>query len=63
MENNSKKTINKFRYEAAKEITPSLLTGYREGMGLGGFSNNSTSGYLVKRMIEAQEKQMGNQGK
>jgi hypothetical protein len=63
-------SINKFRFEAASEVAPSLLTGYREGMGVGkfgslkGFSGtNSSSGYLLKRMIEAQEKQMNNQGK
>jgi len=64
----TKATLNKFRYEAAAEIAPSLLTGYREGGFFGGFKNlcggfSSSNEFLMKRMIEAQEKQMSNQGK
>ena len=61
---NNKEAMNKFRYEAAVEIAPSLFSGYPTGSA-GGFGAMSgfSSGYLVRRMIEAQEKQMGNQGK
>ncbi|MCL2855853.1 MAG: small, acid-soluble spore protein, alpha/beta type [Defluviitaleaceae bacterium] len=66
-ENNrtAREAANKFRYEAAAEIAPTLLTGYPGGSSLGGFGGMGgfSSGYLVRRMIEAQEKQMGNQGK
>lgn len=64
----TKQTLNKFRYEASSELSPSLLTGYREGGYFGGFKNlcngfSSSNEFLMKRMIEAQEKQMSNQGK
>jgi len=72
-ENNkqARASFNKFRHEAAEEIAPTLLTGYRDGMsssigklgGIGGGVSSFRSEYLVKRMIEAQERQMGNQGK
>jgi len=60
-------SFNKFRHEVAEEITPSLLTGYRDGMSsssskIGSFGSFRGE-YLLKRMIEAQERQMGNQGK
>ena len=60
----NREAVNKFRYEAAAEIAPSLFSGYPIGSA-GGFGTMSafSSGYLVRRMIEAQEKQMGNQGK
>ena len=66
----AKESVNKFRFEAAGEIAPSLLTGYREGMAVGKYGSlgsfvgsTSPGGYLLKRMIEAQEKQMNNEGK
>ncbi|MCL2170026.1 MAG: spore protein [Defluviitaleaceae bacterium] len=64
----TKATLNKFRYEAAHEMAPSLLTGYREGGFFGGFKGlcggvSMSNEYLMKRVIEAQEKQMANQGK
>jgi len=59
---------NKFKHEAAEEIAPSLLTGYRDGMSsstgkLGGSLGAFRGEHLLRRMIEAQERQMGNQGK
>ncbi|MDR2167569.1 MAG: alpha/beta-type small acid-soluble spore protein [Clostridiales bacterium] len=59
------KAMNKFRFEAGGELAPSLLTGYRDGISLGGFATGGSfsRSYLVRRMIEAQEKQMENQGK
>ena len=64
----TKASLNKFRYEQAEELSPTLLTGYREGGFFGGFKNlcggfSTSNEFLMKRMIEAQEKQMGNQGK
>jgi hypothetical protein len=61
----AKANINKFRFEASSELAPSLLTGYREGMSLGGLTagGSFSRSYLVRRMIEAQEKQMNNQGR
>jgi len=56
-----KESTNKFRYEVAEEIGLPIrpLTGGGYGYGDRGF----TSGYLVQKMIEAQERQMQNQGK
>ena len=53
--------INKFRYEVAGELSPPLRYGLggSASYGMGSYS----SGYLIKRMIEAQERQMQNQGK
>ena len=53
--------MNKFRYEVAEEIGLPIrpLSGGGYGYGERGY----TSGYLVQKMIEAQERQMQNQGK
>ena len=60
-QNAQKEAANKFKYEVSDEISFPLRYGFggdiRHGAG------NFTSGYLVKRMIEAQERQMQNQGK
>ena len=51
---------NKFRYEVAGEIgVPRHYAGGGTKYGSAGFK----SGYLMQRIIEAQEKQMSNQGK
>jgi len=51
---------NKFRYEIAEDISPAVRFGHvNKSYGKADY----TSGYLVKRMIEAQERQMQNQGK
>jgi len=62
-------SFNKFRYEMSADLGGSLLTGYRDGVSFGPISRfggnssfSNSSEYLVKRMIEAQEKQMGHQG-
>jgi len=60
-ENKAKReATNKFRYEVASEIGVPIRHG---GSGLKYGSAGFKSGYLIQRMIEAQEKQMGNQGK
>ena len=62
MEDESKKeVVNKFRYEVASEIGVPIRYGTGGGTKYG--SAGFKSGYLIQRMIEAQEKQMGNQGK
>ena len=53
--------INKFRYEMADELNAPL--GYGMGFGLQWGTGGYSSEYLVKRMIEAQERQMQNQGR
>ena len=60
-EEDKKEIANKFRYEVASEIgvPRRYATGGGSKYGSAGFK----SGYLIQRMIEAQEKQMGNQGK
>ena len=54
------KPANKFKYEVSREITPANPYG---GGGSSYGKAGYTGGYLVKKMIEAQEKQMGQQGK
>ena len=60
MDNKAKwEAVNKFRYEVAGEIgVPRHYAGGTK-YGSAGFK----SGYLMQRIIEAQEKQMSNQGK
>jgi len=60
-EENIQKVANKFRYEVASEI--GVPRRYGTGGGAKYGSAGFKSGYLIQRMIEAQEKQMGNQGK
>ena len=53
--------FNKFRYEIAKEETfPTLTGGNSRGLGS---NNNFVGSYMVRKMIEAQERQMENQGR
>ena len=52
-------SANKFRYEVGEELSPINRYGGGTSYGKAGF----TGGYLVQKMIEAQEKQMQNQGK
>jgi hypothetical protein len=56
-----REVVNKFRYEVASEIGVPMRYGTSGGTKYG--SAGFKSGYLIQRMIEAQEKQMGNQGK
>lgn|GEM_PF-2708079 len=61
-ENKDKReVVNKFRYEMADEI--GVPTRYATGVGTKYGSAGFKSGYLMQRLIDAQEKQMGNQGR
>jgi hypothetical protein len=48
--------MNKFKYEVANEIGVPLKEGYNGD--LTSAQNGSVGGYMVKKMIEAQERQM-----
>ncbi len=48
--------LDKFKYEVANEIGVPLKQGYNGD--LTSFQNGSVGGYMVKKMIEAQEREM-----
>ena len=48
--------MQQFKYEVANEIGVPLKQGYNGD--LTSFQNGSVGGYMVKKMIEAQERQM-----
>ena len=48
--------LNKFKYEVASEVGVNLKDGYNGD--LTSRQNGSVGGYMVKKMIEQQEKQM-----
>lgn len=48
--------LDKFKYEVANEIGVPLKDGYNGD--LTSYQNGSVGGYMVKKMIEAQERQM-----
>ena len=50
--------LNAFKYEVANEIGVPLKQGYNGD--LTSAQNGSVGGYMVKKMIEAQERQMAN---
>ena len=52
----TKKSLERFKYEAADELGVPLSNGYNGD--LTAKQNGSVGGYMVKKMIEAQEKQM-----
>ncbi|MDR1210463.1 MAG: alpha/beta-type small acid-soluble spore protein [Clostridiales bacterium] len=52
----AKDALNKFKYEVANEIGVPLKQGYNGD--LTSAQNGYVGGYMVKKMIEAQEKQM-----
>jgi hypothetical protein len=52
----AKSALNKFKYEVANELGVPLKNGYNGD--LTSRQNGSVGGYMVKKMIEAQEKQM-----
>ena len=52
----AKEAMNKFKMEVANEIGVPLSNGYNGN--LTSARNGSVGGYMVKKMIEAQEKQM-----
>ena len=58
----AKGAMNKFKYEVASELGVPLTDGYNGD--LTSKQNGSVGGYMVKKMIEAQERQMssGSQG-
>lgn len=51
-----KSAMNKFKMEVANEIGVPLSDGYNGN--LTSAQNGSVGGYMVKKMIEAQERQM-----
>lgn len=52
----AKEAMNKFKMEVANEIGVPLSDGYNGN--LTSAQNGSVGGYMVKKMIEAQERQM-----
>ena len=52
----AKGALDRFKYEVANEIGVPLKDGYNGD--LTSNQNGSVGGYMVKKMIEAQEKQM-----
>lgn len=52
----AKSALDRFKYEVASEIGVPLKNGYNGD--LTSKQNGSVGGYMVKKMIEAQEKQM-----
>ena len=52
----AKSALDRFKYEVASEIGVPLIDGYNGD--LTSRQNCSVGGYMVKKMIEAQEKQM-----
>lgn len=52
----AKSAMNRFKMEVANEIGVPLSDGYNGN--LTSAQNGSVGGYMVKKMIEAQEKQM-----
>lgn len=54
----AKGALDKFKYEVASELGVPLSDGYNGD--LTSRQNGSVGGYIVKKMIEEQEKQMAN---
>ena len=52
----AKSAMNRFKYEVASELGVPLSGGYNGN--LTSKQNGSVGGYMVKKMIEAQERQM-----
>jgi hypothetical protein len=52
----AREALNQFKYEIANEIGVPLKQGYNGD--LTSAQNGSVGGYMVKKMIEAQERQM-----
>ena len=52
----AKSALNRFKYEVANELGVPLTDGYNGN--LTSKQNGSVGGYMVKKMIEAQEKMM-----
>lgn len=56
----TKKSLEPFKYEVADELGVPLSNGYNGD--LTAKQNGSVGGYMVKKMIEAQERQMAGKG-
>ena len=56
----TKKSLERFKYEVADELGVPLSNGYNGD--LTAKQNGSVGGYMVKKMIEAQERQMADRG-
>ena len=56
----AKEAMNQFKYEVANEIGVPLKQGYNGD--LTSAQAGYVGGYMVKKMIEAQERQMANSG-
>ena len=56
----TKKALERFKYEVADELGVPLSNGYNGD--LTAKQNGSVGGYMVKKMIEAQERQMAGKG-
>ena len=56
----TKKSLERFKYEVADELGVPLKNGYNGD--LTARQNGSVGGYMVKKMIEAQERQMAGKG-
>ena len=56
----TKKSLERFKYEVADELGFPLSNGYNGD--LTAKQNGSVGGYMVKKMIEAQERQMAGKG-
>ena len=52
----AKSALNRFKYEVASELGVPLSDGYNGD--LTSRQNGSVGGYMVKKLIEAQERQM-----
>ena len=56
MDSKTKEALNRFKMECASEVGVQLTDGYNGN--LTSAQNGSVGGYMVKKMIEAQERQM-----
>ena len=56
----TKKSLERFKYEVADELGVPLSNGYNGD--LTAKQNGSVGGYMVKKMIEAQERLMAGKG-
>ena len=56
----TKKSLERFKYEVADELGVPLSNGYNGD--LTAKQNGSVGGYMVKKMIEAQQRQMAGKG-
>jgi hypothetical protein len=56
----TKKSLERFKYEVADELGVPLSNGYNGD--LTAKQNGSIGGYMVKKMIETQERQMAGKG-